>query len=180
MGQKNPKAKLVVNYYIFQKRIEQNLTNWKNQNDGNSLQKGYLIHPDWMKKLKNNLKYEKLKKSLDNIPYSNFTEEQVHQLVKLIELDVKDIDINAMSLSGDNDFSNFSEKYISLEILKNFINGQSFKNLKNIYKKDIKTIKMEEIKYIFKQKMLILFFENNKIIKVILYNENKNKIINLI
>ena len=53
------------------------------------------------------------------------------------------------------------------------------KILKNIYIKDIKTIKMEEIKYIFKQKMLILFFENDKIIKIILYNENKKKIINI-
>ena len=59
MGQKqNLSTKLVINYSLFQKKIEKYLTNWKNQKNEKIIKKGYLIDPNWIKKWKQLLEYE--------------------------------------------------------------------------------------------------------------------------
>ena len=59
MGQKqNLSTKLVINYSLFQKKIEKYLTNWKNHKSENIIKKGYLIDPNWIKKWKQLLEYE--------------------------------------------------------------------------------------------------------------------------
>ena len=186
---KHPKTQLVVNYFLFQKNIEKYLTDWNDKKDLKHFRKGYLVHPDWIKNMKNKIKYEKELKFYLNefkITSRDITEIQESLLRDFIEANVIRIDfnsINALNMDAENDFPKIKEDFFSLEILKCFINEDAYKNIKEIYEqnkdKKIEKIEIKEIKYIFRRQMLILFSIFDKIIKIILFNENKIKLVNI-
>ena len=139
--------------------------------------------------MKNKIKYEKELKFYLNefkITSRDITEIQESLLRDFIEANVIRIDfnsINALNMDAENDFPKIKEDFFSLEILKCFINEDAYKNIKEIYEqnkdKKIEKIEIKEIKYIFRRQMLILFSIFDKIIKIILFNENKIKLINI-
>ena len=183
---KHPKTQLVVNYFLFQKNIEKYLTDWNDKKDSKHFRKGYIVHPDWIKNMKNKIKYEKELKFYLNefkITSRDITEIQESLLRDFIEANVIRIDfdsINALNMDAENDFPKIKEDFFSLEILKCFINEDAYKNIKEIYEQNKdKKIEIKEIKYIFRRQMLILFSIFDKIIKIILFNENKIKLENI-
>lgn len=190
MGQKqNLSTKLVINYSLFQKKIEKYLTNWKNHKSENIIKKGYLIDPNWIKKWKQLLEYdEKIKLYLDEfkIESTNMTNIQQTLIDQFIEPITNAVDIKKINIDEDNYLLQFQEYYISLEVLQNLMDEDTYNILYNINNNELinifiknDNIKKQEVEYIFKQKILIIFFEEHKIIKLIYYYQEKNKIINL-
>ena len=80
---------------------------------------------------------------------------------------------NNNSIIKYSDYMIINEKILNRQILKNFVNEKTFKSM-NLNEK----IPFEELKYIFKEEMIIFFLDNNQIIKILLY-KNKDKVFNI-
>ena len=174
-------TQLVYHYYLFQKKIQTYLKDWKNVKDLFDFEKGYILHPDWVNEYRDKIKYEKLKPDLDKFLLSKkFTYNQQMLLYNFTQPAVINFDLNSINC---NSSFNLKEKFLSLEKLKSFINKDTYSVLNKLIDKRKKGIKIEEVKYILKQKMIILLNEFDKIIKIIYFyeneNENENKITNL-
>ena len=67
MGNKPTQYESILDYYLFQKKIKQNL------NDGTidkkSIDKGYLINPHWIKKWKKMIRYTNIVEFLDDMNF---------------------------------------------------------------------------------------------------------------
>ena len=175
MGQQaiNIKSQLILHYYVFQKTIQKYLTDWKDKIDGKKIEKGYIIHPEWIKEWKKTIDYNNLKTNyLDyfNLESTNINEDQRLLIKQHLEPVFKDY--KKISYSHTKDLLPISDNLLSLEYLENFCDEKTY-NLFNA------NAEVEKIEYIFKKKMLFFFCKANNIIKIIIYNENKNNIINL-
>ena len=204
MGQSlNSKTNLTTQYYIFQKKIQNYLIYPEGKIDEYIIQKGYLIHPDWVENFRNEINYKELIQYLDPIFYKQKEDKKIDTtgiispdrinkyqfliLAQIVEPELAKIDINSIIVKGANDFFKLKDNFFSLENLKGFINDNIYKCFEKI-NKNVKTIiKMEKIKYIFKKGMILILndIDNSingldKLIKIILFDkENKNKLINI-
>ena len=153
MGQElNVKTKLVVKYYLFQKKIENYLKYPEDKNDEYIIHKGFLIHPDWIEKFRNAIKYEGLifhldhtffKKGLEDnqvnttlaISKDAISKEQVQLLSQFVQPKLETIDINSIILEGAYDYFKLKDNnLLSLENLKGFIDYKTYEYLKDINK----------------------------------------------
>ena len=175
MGQKNAKSKFILYYHSFQQKILKYLKDWENEKGGTTLEKGYIIHPDWIKAWKGISNYDNIKTDYldDSISESKIIKnnKQKYQNIENFEKDDK-YDFNNICYVSTVNFLPITEFY-SLEYLENFVNEQAYKLL-NININQNK-LNVENIKYILKKRMFIIFCETKNIIKIILFKEKENE-----
>ena len=84
MGQKitNPKSRLFLHYYVFQKTINQYLTDWKDKSDSFRIKNGYIIDPDWIKEWKRLVDYDNIK--INYLDCFNITSTKINHEQKLL------------------------------------------------------------------------------------------------
>ena len=168
------KCKILLHYYVFQKNIKQYLTDWDGKTDGYRKEKGYIIEPDWIKEWKRIVDYDNIKTNyLDhfNIESTKIDSDQGILFSQHLEPAIKDYEEDLIYCVEGNDFLVY-DTFLSLEYLQNFCNETIYQLLKT-------NGRIEKVEYIFKKKMVIIFFKVKKMIKVILFNEMINKIINM-
>ena len=167
MGQKQ--TKLFLHYYEFQKTIKEYLSDWNNKKDCNKLEKGYIIHPDWIKEWKSIINYNNLKNNLEvqhhNI--NNIEEKIIKQDIKQSNKEYKKTLINYIKINDLKYFPPFSDSFISLEYLQNFCDEETYKLFKT-------NVDVQEMEYIFKKRMLIMF-HNKNIINLRIFCNDKNR-----
>ena len=175
MGQKNAKSKFILYYHSFQQKILKYLKDWENEKGGTTLEKGYILHPDWIKAWKGISNYDNIKTDYldDSISESKIIKnnKQKYQNIENFEKDDK-YDFNNICYVSTVNFLPITEFY-SLEYLENFVNEQAYKLL-NININQNK-LNVENIKYILKKRMFIIFCETKNIIKIILFKEKENE-----
>ena len=179
MGNKLSNYQQFLYYYLFQKKIEKLFKGEKMKND-KKIEKGYIINPEWIKEWKRRRSYAYIKKKC--LEKLKIEKEKLKNLINL-KLDIFDkkdekifnSDENNTSIIKYSDFMIINEKILNKQILRNFVNEETFKSMKLNEK-----IPFEELKYIFKEEMLIFFIENYQIIKLLLLYKNKTcKVINI-
>ena len=176
MGQQNPKYQFILNYYDFQKKIQKYLSDWEKEKGG-KLEKGYIIHPDWIKEWKRISNYNNIKtKYLDKYNSESkflFLKKDNQKYKKIENLEKEsDYDFNLICYVPTVDFLPTTQ-FFSLEYLENIVNEETYKLL------DINIINLQvkDIKYILKKRMFIILDEAENIIKIILKKENENDIL---
>ena len=182
MGCEYPKTQPILYYYVFQKKIKNYLNCKINHKKKKEIKDGYLINPNWINEWKSRINYDKIvSEYLDHfgIESTKLNEDQITLINENIENNFNEINLdeNTSLIIKNNEFS-YIERILSEKYLEIFVNKKTFNFLK-INKKNT----FIEIKYLFKEKMLILFYEKYNIIKVLIYKleiNNKNyKLINL-
>ena len=168
MGTSDTKE-IIVNYYLFQRKIKKNLLN-ENKIDDDSSHVGYIIHPEWITEWKNIIGYESIKNYLDRKTKEytginkgkDFYKEKVNKFLKNNKLY---IEIDTKFLVKNHGFVIEKENIYSEKFLENFVDEDTFDDLK-INKKT----KFEKLKYIFKSQMILFFFKRNLTIKVLIHS----------
>ena len=171
MGQTQDKKTLkIINYYLFQNEIEQYLTNWNDKNDKFKRKIGYLVNPDWVTQYKKLINYSNIKFILDQnkIKSTKYVDDQELVIDDFIKKPIKSVNIKSINLNKFIKIFKFEDNFLSLETLQNFMNKKAYNGMNG-----------QQINYIFKKKMLILFFDSIKILKIIYFYEKEKKIINL-
>ena len=175
MGQKNAKSKFILYYHSFQQKILKYLKDWENEKGGTTLEKGYIIHPDWIKAWKGISNYDNIKTDYldDSISESKIIKnnKQKYQNIENFEKEDK-YEFNNICYISTDKFLPITEFY-SLEYLENFVNEQAYKLLNIIIYQN--NLEVENIKYILKKRMFIIFCETKNIIKIILFKEKENE-----
>ena len=182
MGQKieemqkisNPKSKLLLYYYVFQKKIKKYLTDWKDKKDGHKIEKGYIIDPDYIKEWKRISDYDNIKTNyLDHFGLETIkiNDDQKLLITQHLQPVIKDYEQKLIYYVKKDDFY-VCNSFFSLEYLQNLCDVKTY----NLFETNGE---IEKVEYIFKQKMLIIFFRARNVIKIILFNEKNNNIINL-
>ena len=178
MGSDISKAKQVLFYYSFQQKMNKYLKDWKHIKDKYKIKAGYFIHPDWIKEWKRSINYEQIKTVyLNNSKnkISKVNDETKDLIQEMAEQNIIDMDDNLSFLVKNSSFITMAnKKQLTLEYLENFINEKTYKAF-NINEKTT----IEKIEYIFKQKILIFFIKYYRVIKLLLFDEKKIKLINL-
>ena len=180
MGAKNTKIDNILYYYIFQKKINNYLNNTGKREDETSLKKGYIINPEWIKEWKRRINYGKLVSDyLDhfNINSTKFNKEQLLMINQFIENDytLNNLYYETKTIQKNNIFFIYDE-LMTRNFLENLVDEITFENFGIIDKRSF-----EKVKYIFKEKMFILFIEKYYAIKILLFTLiYKNEIFNLI
>ena len=167
---------IIVNYYLFQKKIKKNLRN-QNKQDNNSSKVGYFIHPEWIVEWKNIIGFQEIKNYLDKfILKDKFINESIFY-VNCVKDYIKEnniyVDMDTKFLIKNHNFIITNENLISEKFLENLVDEKTYDNLK-INKKTT----IEEVKYIFKKQMIILFFKKYLTIKVLIHSLSPFKKIN--
>jgi hypothetical protein len=170
MGSGNAKSAQILYYYVFQKYIKKYLTSeYSTYRENTKLKFGYLIHPQWIKEWKRRINYNTMKSNiLDhlNIESTVLNENQENLINYYLEKNNIDIDENlSFEILNKSDYILLNERIISEKFLENFVDAKTFNEF-NLNKNVI----AEEVKYIFKNKMLILFFQKYNTIKLLLYS----------
>lgn len=166
-------TQILINYYLFQKEIKKYLTDWKDKNDNHKIKVGYLVNPEWIKKWKELINYDGKEGKLFllnqfQIESSKLTEEQNDLVSGFIKNNIDHLNFNSIKTYTSCPFKSKSN-FLSLKELENFIDEDAY----------IKGMKAVKIQYIFKKKMLILYFDLIKIIKIIYFYEKENKLVNI-
>ena len=166
----NKRIKKIVEFYIFQNKIINNLFGVETIENKYKIEKGYLANPNSLDIWKNSINYDKIKDDLTRFQikstkYKGFQKNLIKQHVK------PDIKNAKVIFDKNNNPIKFEEKFLSFKDLENFMNSDSY----------IKGINSEKIEYIFKKEMIIIFFPSNKnnIMIIIYLNDENNKLINL-
>ena len=170
MGSGNAKSAQILYYYVFQKYIKKYLTSeYSTYRENTKLKFGYLIHTQWIKEWKRRINYNTMKSNiLDhlNIESTVLNENQENLINYYLEKNNIDIDENlSFEILNKSDYILLNERIISEKFLENFVDAKTFNEF-NLNKNVI----AEEVKYIFKNKMLILFFQKYNTIKLLLYS----------
>jgi len=187
MGTQNTKIDNILYYYVFQKKINNYLNHYIIRKDKFSLKDGYIISPDWIKEWKMRINYNKIVEDyLDyfNLNSTKLNEEQKMMINQFIESD-KNLNLETKTIIKYSYFINlcesiimFNDEEINETFLKNFVNKKTFEKLEI---NDIRAF--EKVKYIFKEKIFILFIEKNYSIKIlflnIFYKQEKYYLFNL-
>ena len=185
MGAKNTKIDNILYYYVFQRKIKNYLNYYNKRKDKFRLKDGYIISPDWIKEWKMRINYDKLVADyLDyfNLDSTKLNEEQEMMINQFLENDVnlnletKTIVKYSYCISLLECILIIIDEEITETFLENFINKKTFEKLEI---NDTRTF--EKVKYIFKEKMFMLFIEKYLTIKILLFslkyrNENFNLI----
>ena len=175
MGNFSFNYKPILSYYIFQKKIKNQLNNKRNQKEVYEMQKGYFISPEWIKEWKKRINYKSIEKMLDkeNIKSSALNDEQKIRIKNYFNKLNQKCEINNIVKKDNiyiNDFS--SELYLQF-----FVDNETYNKM------EIKKTSKKQVKYILKKQMIIFFFKKEKIIKIIIHClypfSIENKLINL-
>ncbi len=166
MGNENDIFMLHLNYYIFQKRIHNCFT--KNKSPENRrIEIGYIIQKEWIDEWKKMKGYSYLYTIFEKLQINNenITKEQRHYINEFINSEGIVIVPNNPIIEKPKNYISLKDKNITSEKnLDNFVNEKFFMNIKNIKKENI----FEKVNYIFKDNLIIFFFENEKLIKVLM------------
>ena len=172
----------ILNYYLFQKKIK-NFLNKKNfLEDNNKIEMGYIINRNYINQWKNTRNYEYISIGLDDAKKdttkNKLDKKQKKEINQFIEQNHIKYNHNIQFIEENKFIVDSFKKIISEDDLENLIDKVTFKEL-NINKNKIS---YEKVGYIFKKKILIIFIEEIKVIKLILHysNCNDDKIINLV
>ena len=176
MGGDISKSKPILRYYIFQKKVNDYISNKiKNREEKNDSKEGYFVHPELIKEWKKKINYEKIYEYCENFKinsyksYKNQTEEQKLLINQFIENDIK-VNKNVFFIkSSIIDYNNFP--YIlnrdNFHYWETFINKKTYEKLQ-INNKN----KVIKVKYIFKKELLIIFFKQYLLIKIVVKGKN--------
>ena len=178
MGAKTTKIDKILYYYVFQKKINNYLNTYAKRKDRFRLKDGYIICLDWIKEWKMRINYDNLVAdylSHFNLESTKLNDEQEMMINQFIEndsnLDLETKTIIKYSYSVKDDL-------ITQNFLENLVNKKTFEKL------EISDPRIFlQVKYIFKEKMLILFTESGYNIKILFlnffYKNEKYHLINL-
>ena len=175
MGQtQKSNTQIAINYYLFQKEINKYLTDWKDKNDEYKMKVGYLVNPEWIKKWKELINYDAKEGIVFylnsfKIESTKLDQDQNDSVYDFISKFIDQLNLNSIKIYSSYNPLNSKSNFISLKELENFINEDAY----------IKGMKAIKIQYVFKQKMLILYFDLIKIIKIIYFYEKENKFVNI-
>ena len=178
MGTSNLKNNNIFKYYIFQKKFKKYLTGKIFEKERKIIKNGYLIPLDWIKEWKRKINYNIISKNLDSlqIESTKLKENQINEIKNIFQNNINNFDNNMLNNIIINNNFIINERILSEKFLESFVNEKTYKLLKIDRK-----IGVEEIKYIFKQKMMILFLENYNMIKILFsYDDPMIKKIKLI
>ena len=178
MGTSNLKNNNIFKYYIFQKKFKKYLTGKIFEKERKIIKNGYLIPLDWIKEWKRKINYNIISKKLDSlqIESTKLKENQINVIKNIFQNNINIFDNNMLNNIIINNNFIINERILSEKFLESFVNEKTYKLLKIDRK-----IGVEEIKYIFKQKMMILFLENYNMIKILFsYDDPMIKEIKLI
>ena len=178
MGTSNLKNNNIFKYYIFQKKFKKYLTGKIFEKERKIIKNGYLIPLDWIKEWKRKINYNIISKNLDSlqIESTKLKENQINIIKNIFQNNINNFDNNMLNNIIINNNFIINERILSEKFLESFVNEKTYKLLKIDRK-----IGVEEIKYIFKQKMMILFLENYNMIKILFsYDDPMIKKIKLI
>ena len=178
MGTSNLKNNNIFKYYIFQKKFKKYLTGKIFEKERKIIKNGYLIPLDWIKEWKRKINYNIISKNLDSlqIESTKLKENQINVIKNIFQNNINIFDNNMLNNIIINNNFIINERILSEKFLESFVNEKTYKLLKIDRK-----IGVEEIKYIFKQKMMILFLENYNMIKILFsYDDPMIKEIKLI
>ena len=178
MGTSNLKNNNIFKYYIFQKKFKKYLTGKIFEKERKIIKNGYLIPLDWIKEWKRKINYNIISKNLDSlqIESTKLKENQINVIKNIFQNNINNFDNNMLNNIIINNNFIINERILSEKFLESFVNEKTYKLLKIDRK-----IGVEEIKYIFKQKMMILFLENYNMIKILFsYDDPMIKEIKLI
>ena len=178
MGTSNLKNNNIFKYYIFQKKFKKYLTGKIFEKERKIIKNGYLIPLDWIKEWKRKINYNIISKNLDSlqIESTKLKENQINVIKNIFQNNINIFDNNMLNNIIINNNFIINERILSEKFLESFVNEKTYKLLKIDRK-----IGVEEIKYIFKQKMMILFLENYNMIKILFsYDDPMIKKIKLI
>ena len=176
MGGDNSKSKPILKYYVFQKKINKYLNNQiGNRPYKNSIKIGYIVNPEWIKEWKKAINYKKISFFCNEFKIESsekLTENQKLLVQEFIEkyYQNRNIFIKTSSFISKTHLTYIYNKNMS-NYWETFVNEKTFKLL-NINKNNT----VEQLKYIFKRKLLILFFKSHLLMKMALH---KNQLINL-
>ena len=131
-----------------------------------------MIHPDWIKEWKKKNEYDKITKQLNN-----YIIEKKELNLQQYNNNINNIIIKKNNTIKNSDFISIKNNFIKEEELDYFVDIDTFQKLK------VEKEEYEEIKYILKNKMIIFFFEEDIIIKLLIHslslNNKKDDLINL-
>ena len=178
MGTSNLKNNNIFKYYIFQKKFKKYLTGKIFEKERKIIKNGYLIPLDWIKEWKRKINYNIISKNLDSlqIESTKLKENQINEIKNIFQNNINNFDNNMLNNIIINNNFIINERILSEKFLESFVNEKTYKLLKIDSK-----IGVEKIKYIFKQKMMILFLENYNMIKILFsYDDPMIKKIKLI
>ena len=181
-----PLAKRITNYYLFQKKIE-NVFKYKNSSQNNNyylsewkIDKLYVLDYDWIRSWKVNSKYNDIKHELDQI----YSTTKRKDLIKSLKMHCQ-LSFNANILINYEDSFSFgptsysifmSNNKLTLEDLDCLVDEETYLSFKEMsfWNRFGTEIILEGI---ISNKMIILFFNDIQIVKI-LYNgmiEDKNE-----
>ena len=178
MGAKTTKIDNILYYYVFQKKINNYLNTYAKRRDKFSLKDGYIISLDWIKEWKMRINYDNLVAdylSHFNLDSTKLNDEQEMMINQFIEND-SNLDLETKTIIKYSYL--VKDDLITQNFLENFVNKKTFEkfgiNDSRIFIK---------VKYIFKEKLFILFIESGYNIKILFlnffYKNEKFHLINL-
>ena len=170
MGTSDSKIEQILDYYLLQKKIE-NLKKENNSKENSEISNGYIIGTNLLREWKRLVKYEFISKYLDN---QNIESKKKNEQINIIKKYKKDKKFKFGNLHGDFYFCLLSPRFLSFDNLDNMVNEKLFKEIKKL-----KYIGYEEIRYIIKNRMIIIFFYKYLVIKMFFYPDKFDELYNL-
>ena len=178
MGSKNTKIDNIIYYYVFQNKINNYLNSYEKRKDRFSLKDGYIICLDWIKEWKMRINYDKIVSDYlthFKLNSTKLNEEQVIMINQFIENDCN-LDFETKTIMKYS--YSVKDELITQNFLENLVNKKTFEKLE--ISNDRIFLK---VKYIFKEKIFILFIESGYNIKLLflnlIYKNEKFHLINL-
>ena len=172
MGSSDSKF-IFVNYYLFQKNIRKNLLN-RNTEDKNDINEAFFIHPDWIAQWKKMYNYELMSGLLDklNIENENLNNQHISVINQYMNQYNINIGLDSTFLINSHNYLPINE-IITQKSLENLVDEKTYKKFKIN-----KNTTVENVQYIFKKQMIILFFKKNLTIRLLIHSLNPFKNIN--
>ena len=181
MGTSLNAEELVLHYYNFQKKLELYLKGDTYKKDNKKIKEGYILNQYRVSEWKKRINYVDIEKFLlsRNIKKNKLDNKQKKEIYDFIKNNINKYynDKNYYYQSTIREYLQFNEKILSKNYLQTIVNKKIFESFK-INEKNV-----EKIQYLFKKRMIILFYPYYKIIKMVIssmegYSQEK-KIINL-
>jgi hypothetical protein len=171
-------------YYIFQQKLKLYLKGGLYKKDNTKIKEGYILHEQYVREWKKAINYPKIVDFLkeSNICTKKISSEQKDNINKFIKDQINQnhyfYSTNTFFSANTRNILQVQEKILNENYLQRLVSDKIFESFKNYTK-----INGDKINYILKEKMMILFYPNYFIIKMLIsdlapYSE-ENKIVNL-
>ena len=174
----------IFHYYVFQKKLEIYLNGGKNKKDNTKVKEGYLLNPNFVSTWKKGINYKNIENFLRNSGIKTSYKLKGDQKTKIYEFIRNNIyqqhsfTRTSSFQANKNDVLQISEKIINKKYLERIVSKKIFESLIGRT-----SANKERIYYIFKSQMLILFFPDYYIIKILISDlspySTEKKIVNL-